>query len=85
MPGDDILLGLRPEHLRFDGGDDALTLTADLSESLGGSTLIYGQTAAGETVSLQTAGRRILRKGETFAAGFDAAQAYLFDKGGTAL
>ena len=84
-PGDTVVLGLRPEHLTFGAGQHRLALRADLSESLGGSTLIYGQTAAGESVTLQTAGRKILQKGESFSAGFDAAQAYIFDKAGQAL
>ncbi len=36
-------------------------------------------------MTLQTAGWRALDKGERFTAGFDAAQAYLFDKDGRAL
>ena len=79
------MLGLRPEHLIFGAGENRLALKADLCESLGGSTLIYGQTASGETVTLQTAGRKILQKGESFSAGFDAAHAYIFDKAGQAL
>ena len=84
-PGDAVTLGLRPEHLTFDGGENRLALTADLSESLGGSTLIYGQTVSGDSVTLQTAGRKILQKGERFSAGFSPAQAYIFDKAGQAL
>src|ERR1700712_4710751 len=61
-PGAEVTLGLRPEHLVLDGGKAKIELTADLSESLGGSTLIYGQTRAGETMTLQTAGRRMMRK-----------------------
>ena len=83
--GDTVLLGLRPEHLSLSEGQHRIALTADLSESLGGSTLIYGQTRAGETMVLQTAGRRILGKGEAFAAGFDAAHVYVFNKDGQAI
>ena len=83
--GDPVSLGLRPEHLTLGDGPNALTLRADLSESLGGSTLIYGQTSTGENVTLQTAGRRVLAKGESFAASFAAEHAYLFDKAGQAL
>jgi hypothetical protein len=36
-------------------------------------------------VSLQVPGRRMLGKGESFPAGFDPAQAYLFDAEGRAL
>ncbi len=83
--GDEVTLGLRPEHLALADGPNRIALTADLSESLGGSTLIYGQTPAGETMTLETPGRKMLKKGEIFTAGFDAAQAYLFDKAGLAI
>ena len=84
-PGAEVTLGLRPEHLALDGAGTRIDLTADLSESLGGSTLVHGQTRAGETVSLQAPGRRMLRKGEAFSAGFDPAQAYLFGADGRAM
>ena len=83
--GDAVVLGLRPEHLSFGGGPHQIALSADLSESLGGSTLIYGQTRSGETMVLQTAGRRMLSKGEAFTAGFDTEQVYVFDKDGQAV
>ena len=84
-PGAEVVIGLRPEHLVLDGGAARIDLTADLSESLGGSTLIYGQTRAGETMTLQAPGRRMLRKGEAVSVGFDPAQAYLFDGSGRAI
>ncbi len=84
-PGAGVILGLRPEHLALEAGGARIDLTADLSESLGGSTLIHGQTRAGETMSLQTPGRRILRKGEAVSVGFDPARAYLFDDDGRAI
>ena len=82
--GDTVLLGLRPEHLMLGDGPNRIELTADLSESLGGSTLVYAQTRAAEPVVLQAPGRQTLGKGETFTAGFDAARAYVFDKDGRA-
>ncbi len=82
--GDTVLLGLRPEHLTLGDGPNRIELAADLSESLGGSTLVYAQTRAAEPVVLQAPGRQTLGKGETFTAGFDAARAYVFDKDGLA-
>jgi lactose/L-arabinose transport system ATP-binding protein len=81
--GSPVQLGLRPEHLELGGG--TLQLRADLSESLGGTTLVYGQTAAGETITLQTPGWYSLGKGEAFSASFRPAHAYLFDAEGRAL
>ena len=82
--GDAVLLGLRPEHLALGDGPNRIELAADLSESLGGSTLVYAQTRAAEPVVLQAPGRQTLGKGEAFTAGFDAARAYVFDKDGRA-
>ena len=82
--GDAVLLGLRPEHLMLGDGPNRIELAADLSESLGGSTLVYAQTRAAEPVVLQAPGRQTLGKGEAFTAGFDAARAYVFDKDGRA-
>jgi lactose/L-arabinose transport system ATP-binding protein len=81
----DIVLGLRPEQILLESGANRIALKADLSENMGGSTLIYGQTAAGETLTLQTPGRRILQKGEGFSAGFNASDAYVFAPDGRAL
>ncbi len=83
--GDTVMLGLRPEHLDLGEGAHRIALSADLCESLGGSTLVHGQTGAAETVVLETAGRRMLGKGERFTAGFDAARAYVFDSDGQAV
>jgi len=81
----ELLLGLRPEHLLFEDGPCRLRLTADLVENLGGATLIYAQTAAGEALAIHTPGRRPLKKGEAFTAGFDPGQAYLFAADGHAI
>jgi lactose/L-arabinose transport system ATP-binding protein len=80
-----VTLGLRPEHIALDGGENRIGLVADLSESLGGSTLVYGQTATGDAVTLEVPGWRSVSRGEAVAAGFDTANAYLFDKDGRAI
>ena len=85
IAGGELLLGLRPERLHFEGGPCRIELKAELCENFGGATLIHGQTANGETLAIQTPGRRILSKGETFSAGFDVAEAYLFAPDGRAL
>jgi len=81
----ELQLGLRPEQLHFEDGPCRIALKADLCENLGGATLIHAKTAAGETLTLQTAGRRMLKPGEAFSAGFDPAGAYLFAPDGRAL
>lgn len=81
--GAPVTIGLRPEHLTIAGA--GIGLAVDLLESLGGSTLVHGRTASGETIVLQVPGRPALRVGDGFAAGFDPDAAYLFDKDGRAL
>ena len=83
--GDAVILGLRPEHLHLGDGPNRLDLTADLAENLGGSTLLYGQTGSGETVTIQAAGRHAVEKGEALTASFDAEQAHLFDQNDQAI
>ena len=80
-----MTVGLRPEHLSLDGGGHGIGLVADLTESLGGTTLIHAQTASGETMMLQAPGRVTLGKGERFRVGFDPGHAYVFDAAGRAL
>ncbi len=84
--GDKLTMGLRPEQLVLDGERPIrLTLRGELSENLGGTSHLYGQTAAGDNVTVVFPGRRHLDKGETFSVGLTAAQAYLFDAEGRAL
>ncbi len=84
-PGDELTVGIRPEHILFGDGPNRIELKADLSESLGGSTLVYGQTTSGDTVNLQAPGRIGLAKGQPFTAGFSADEVYLFDRAGQAV
>ncbi|MFO7309447.1 MAG: TOBE domain-containing protein, partial [Pseudomonadota bacterium] len=85
-PGDEVVLGLRPEHLAVgDGGAARLTLRGEFAESLGATSQLYAQTGSGETMILQVPGRRSLAAGEEIRAGFDPAHAYLFDSIGRAI
>ncbi len=84
--GDKITLGLRPEQLELGAGRPiTLQLSGELSENLGGTSQLYGQTARGENVTVVTPGRHRLSKGEGFTAGLDPAHAYLFDESGRAV
>ena len=82
MPGQPVTLGLRPEHLFLEPRASALAIEGDFAESLGGSSLVYGKLATGETLILETAGRRRVTKGEALTFGFDPAHAYVFDADG---
>ena len=81
-----VTLGLRPEHLVFGGGGPAaLALKIEFAEHLGGSSQIYAQAPAGETLTIGAPGRVVVQRGETVRVGFDPAHAYLFDAAGVRL
>ena len=60
-------------------------LTAELAESLGGSTLVHALAPTGEAFTVAAPGRVAVAGGEALQAGFDPAHAYLFDEAGRAM
>ena len=84
--GDKLTLGLRPEQLVLDGARAiTLSLKGELSENLGGTSQLYGQTERGDNITIVSPVRRHIDKGETLTVGLDPAQAYLFDAQGRAI
>ncbi|MGV0817681.1 ABC transporter ATP-binding protein [Martelella sp. AMO21009] len=79
--GEEITLGIRPEHLDADAGS-ALPLTVDVSEELGATTYVYGTVEGGQPVIAERRNREAPRHGETITLRFDPAHARLFDKDG---
>jgi multiple sugar transport system ATP-binding protein/lactose/L-arabinose transport system ATP-binding protein len=84
--GDEVTMGLRPEHLIL-GGESPLTLAvrSDYVENLGGTSQLYSQTADGVAVTSQAPGRHATTRGETMHLSAAPTNAYLFDAKGHAL
>ncbi len=84
--GDEVTMGLRPEHLEL-GGESPLTLTvrSDYVENLGGTSQFYAQTADGVAVTAQAPGRHATTRGEMMMLAASPKNAYLFDAKGHAL
>jgi multiple sugar transport system ATP-binding protein len=77
--GDEITLGIRPEHVRFaDGG--GLPATVDLVEQMGGESYVYLTLASGERIVARAPGQSRLRVGEAVAAEIGEG-AHLFRRG----
>ena len=84
--GDTLSLGMRPEQIVLDAPQPiTLTLKGDLSENLGGTSQLYGQTVQGEPITVVSPRRRSLGKGEDLVIGIDPAQVYLFGQDGRAV
>lgn len=84
-PGDTAIVGFRPEHLHLATDSPVMTLTADLTENLGGSTQIYARPAEGAPVTLLVPGRPAIGQGDAIRVGIEPGHIYLFDQSGLAL
>ena len=80
-PGENLLAGIRPEHLLPAGAPDTLpllTATATLVEPLGSDTLVSFEIE-GTPVIARLPPRLVRRAGETVALGVNPANVHLFD------
>jgi ABC-type sugar transport system ATPase subunit len=84
--GDEVTMGLRPEHLMLGGGGLAiLDVSVDYVENLGGTSQLYTRTAGGHTLVAQIPGRLKIEMGDTLRLSVDARHIYLFNAEGHAL
>jgi sn-glycerol 3-phosphate transport system ATP-binding protein len=76
--GDDMVLGIRPEHLSL--CNDGIALTLDLVEPLGSETLLHGRVIDGdETVVVKVAGAIV--PSESIMVSVQSEHVHLFDPG----
>jgi multiple sugar transport system ATP-binding protein len=84
--GDNLTLGVRPEHLQIGGVKNAIVAAVTFVESLGSSTPAYCTfSGAEEALTSELGGRSRVRVGEQLALTIPADAAYLFDAAGQAL
>ncbi|WP_294322306.1 sn-glycerol-3-phosphate ABC transporter ATP-binding protein UgpC [uncultured Sphingomonas sp.] len=83
--GAEATLGLRPEHVRLDGGGDAIALpmTVEAVEALGHSTYLYGQLPSGDAFRAKLDGHHAVEGAITLHA--DTARMLVFDGDGQAV
>jgi lactose/L-arabinose transport system ATP-binding protein len=79
--GQDVLLGIRPQHLRL-AGDGVLRVRPDVVEQLGDVSYLHGQAADRTEVVAQVAERLPAVPTGEVRLGFDPARAYLFGRDG---
>ena len=78
QPGQDLLLGVRPEHF---GADlpVRLAVTVDLVEHLGGASYAYIGSGSTHPLTIEMRDARAVGRGTALDIGFDPARAFLFD------
>ncbi len=77
-PGQEVVLGVRPEHLEITGTGIWPGFTVDIVEPMGADTVIWCSDGVG-SVQVRTTGTRKATPGESLTLNVDATQASLFD------
>jgi lactose/L-arabinose transport system ATP-binding protein len=76
--GDKVLVGVRPEHFVFEGGDARISVTVDVVENLGGTRYLYGTTTSGEAVVVEVREQPGIKAGDTVSVGIRAEKCLTF-------
>jgi multiple sugar transport system ATP-binding protein len=85
MPGDEVCVGIRPEHLHLEQSSNQVSGEVVAIEQLGDSTVLYLQSAAcQEPMAARLPPLLPLTHGETCQIGFAPHHAHLFDASGIA-
>jgi multiple sugar transport system ATP-binding protein len=79
-PGQDVVLGVRPEHLDIAAGGTWSGFTIDIVEPMGADTVVWCSDREG-ALQVRTGGNTKAEPGERLTLGIDAAQVSLFDAG----
>jgi multiple sugar transport system ATP-binding protein len=84
-PGDNVTLGVRPEHFDPRRTSNVLQIKVRFVEPLGSVTVAYGALVGSDTeVIVQLAGELLVRSGETLQLGIEPRACHVFDRNGRA-
>jgi multiple sugar transport system ATP-binding protein len=85
IAGQNVTMGIRPEHLRLGGGEFTISVTPKIVEHLGIHTVTYATLPAGENFVALYEGDPDVPEGQARDVGFDLRQVHLFDQSGLAV
>jgi multiple sugar transport system ATP-binding protein len=85
VAGQDVTLGIRPEHLKLGEGEFTLETTPNIVEQLGVHSITYSTLPGGEPFIGLFEGNPELVDGEPVRLGFNVASVHLFDSKGLAV
>ncbi len=85
IAGEDVTLGIRPEHLALGAGEFSLQITPNIVEHLGIHTIAYSTLPGGENFIALFEGDPNLSDGETVTMNFSIDKVHLFDAKGLAV
>jgi ABC-type sugar transport system ATPase subunit len=82
--GDEVTLGIRPEHMDGTPGETNVAGTVDVVERLGESSYVYMRIESGDPVVIRVPGDLSVSPGEAFTAPVPPQHSHLFDADGIA-
>jgi len=86
LKGEQLSLGIRPEHIRLGKGDATLRITPSVVECLGQNTIAYAKIPGiDENFCVMLPGTQIVEDDKALDVGFSTADCHLFDGQGLAL
>jgi ABC-type sugar transport system ATPase subunit len=77
--GRDLLVGIRPEHLKIDGTKSLVELPVELVEPLGAQTLLEVRLGK-DLVTVSVDGAMAIKPGDRVPLALDPGQLHLFDR-----
>jgi len=83
--GQEVVVGIRPEHLRLGGGAFGFSLTPGIIERLGIHTIAYCGLPSGQSFTVLLEGIPDVEAGRPMELHVDPAQCHLFDSKGLAI
>jgi len=84
-PGQDVTIGIRPEHFVGTSGGLGLQVQIDVIENLGGIAYAYGRTSAAQDVIIKADSEQPPRSGMTVTAQIRDKYCHLFNRDGSTL
>ena len=72
-----------PEHIEL--GDGGLPMVVNLTEQLGGNTVLYGSYGNDQTFVVQIVGQAQFKRGDTVQVIFPPDKCHVFDRDGRSL
>ncbi len=81
--GASLCVGIRPEHIKL--ADSGLPMQVNLTEQLGGNTVLYGTLREQQSLVVQVVGQSRIRRGDTVQVGLPPGGCHGFDAQGLSL
>ncbi|KKB13215.1 ABC transporter ATP-binding protein [Devosia geojensis] len=85
LAGQEVTVGIRPEHLLIGGGDFSMTIAPHLIERLGIHTVLYAHVPGTHSFIALFEGDPDVAEGKPVEIGFKKADVHLFDAAGRAV